>query len=261
MVSDPYLALHLPHTATDEQIKRSYHELARRHHPDRFVSASDDEKDAATQRFAKIAQAYELLSDARRKAEYDHIYKYGGYDDDEQEEKKTDRAGVYVPRPSNTTQSTTHGAGRKRRNTGIGYTCADPLAFLWTRGQVQSKISHCGVQIPSRLHMAQPNSGLAFGFSSSQYMHSPTSGNRTYMSTATRFVNGKKYTKTETTICYPDGRKEVIIQGDDYLERRFEPAPAQTHCMNQQDPWYIGAWHGLKDRLTMCYSPSAAVAI
>ena len=98
MVSDPYLALHLPHTATNEQIKRSYHELARRHHPDRFVTASDAEKDAATQRFAKIAQAYELLSDARRKAQYDHIYKYGGYDDDEQEEKKTDGA-EYIPRP------------------------------------------------------------------------------------------------------------------------------------------------------------------
>ena len=113
--------------------------------------------------------------------------------------------------------------------------------------------------------MAQPNSGLAFGFSSRQYMHSPTSGTRKYTSTSTRFVNGKKYTKTETTICYPDGRKEVIIQGDDYLERRFEPAPpeslSENNSMNQQDPWYIGAWHGLKDRLTMCYAPSTAVAM
>ncbi|GKY93455.1 hypothetical protein MPSEU_000313000 [Mayamaea pseudoterrestris] len=260
MVSDPYAALDLPHTATPADIKRSYHLLARKHHPDRYVCAPETEKDLATQRFAKIAQAYELLTDVRQKAQYDHIYKYGGYDGSHEEEKKTDfDDATFIPRPKPQQESTdtTDTTSRKRKSTGIGYTCGDPFAFLYTSGKVQSKISHCGVSIPSRLHLK--SGGLSFAFGSSQFTQSPTSGKRTYTSTTTRLVNGKKYTTTETTTFYPDGRKEVVWQGDGYTERRFEHVPAEhlshSNSMNQPEPWYIGAWHGIKDRLTMCYSP------
>lgn len=272
MVPDPYLALHLPHTATVDEIKRSYHDLARCHHPDRFVGASEAEKELATQRFTRISEAYELLSDPDRKARYDHIYKFGGYDDEREEEKKSDgynfgqHSMIYTqprqqtsPAPSTNPHEKNH-TGWKRKATGIGYTCVDPLAYWWTNGQIHSKMAVCGVQIPSRLHMTQP---VRFAFSSSHYCTSPTSGARQYSSTTTQYVQGKTYTRTETTTVYADGRKEVRIQGDDLEERRFEVpgdylSPTST-MQEQQEPWYMGAWHGIKDRLAMCYSPCTAV--
>ena len=85
-IRDPYLVLNLPHSATQDEIKKSYRNLARQYHPDRVTDP--DEKEKATASFAEISTAYALLSDPRRKAQYDHIYKYGGFDDDNVE---TDR--------------------------------------------------------------------------------------------------------------------------------------------------------------------------
>jgi curved DNA-binding protein CbpA len=261
MAYDPYHTLNLPHTATKDAIKRSYRALARKSHPDRMANASVAEKEAATQRFARIAEAYALLSDTQRKEQYDHIYKYGGFDGDHEEEKKAD---VYCSRshrsdsePTNHISSSS--SSRKRKSTGIGYTWADPFAFISTNGQVQSKMAVCGLQIPSRLNMMHPNSGIRFAFSSGQHSLSPSSGTHKYTSSTTYFSNGKKHTRNETTVVYPDGRKEVVIEEDDGVERRFEERVPVEHLSkaSKQEPWYMGAWHGLKDKLAMCYAPCA----
>src|SRR5579872_498864 len=67
MSSQPnhYEALGLPPTATPEQIKRKYRELARRYHPD--VNASAE----AANRIISINQAYRVLGDPDRRATYD----------------------------------------------------------------------------------------------------------------------------------------------------------------------------------------------
>src|SRR5690242_18901650 len=67
MSSQPnhYEALGLPTTATAEQIKRKYRELARRYHPD--VNPSSE----ATQKIVSINQAYRILGDPERRAAYD----------------------------------------------------------------------------------------------------------------------------------------------------------------------------------------------
>jgi curved DNA-binding protein CbpA len=254
MIPDPYKALNLPRTANGKEIKRSYHLLARQHHPDRYVSAAETERKAATNRFAKIAEAYEILSDSRRKEQYDHIYKYGGYG--EEQEEKTDGAS-HLPRPRQK-QYSRSGSATEGNSTGIGYTCAVPPPFLWKSGRAQTSISHCGVQIPSRRTKAQPNS-FSFTFKTSLYTQSSSSGKQNYTSTTTQFVNGKKYFTSETTTIYPDGRKDVIVQGGDCTEHRCEHAStehlSQANSMNQQEPWYIGAWHEIKVHLAMCYSP------
>src|SRR5436305_15227091 len=67
MSSQPnhYEALGLPPTATAEQIKRKYRELARLYHPD--VNASED----AANKILSINQAYRILGDTERRATYD----------------------------------------------------------------------------------------------------------------------------------------------------------------------------------------------
>lgn len=62
---DYYEVLGLPPTATDEQIRRRFRELARKYHPD--VNRSPD----AEHRFKEITEAYRVLSSPSQRADYD----------------------------------------------------------------------------------------------------------------------------------------------------------------------------------------------
>ncbi|PYS81106.1 MAG: hypothetical protein DMF67_18015 [Acidobacteria bacterium] len=67
-----YMTLGVARSAQPDEIKHAYYSLARRLHPDRFRRDADEplrqQIDAA---FAKVAQAYETLKDAGRRAAYD----------------------------------------------------------------------------------------------------------------------------------------------------------------------------------------------
>ena len=63
--TDHYAALGISHTATDDEIRKAYRQLARRYHPD-----TSDEPDAA-ERFREIQTAYEILSSERQRVVYD----------------------------------------------------------------------------------------------------------------------------------------------------------------------------------------------
>jgi curved DNA-binding protein CbpA len=62
---DYYEILGVPHDATQEQIKRRYRDLARRYHPDISLSAD------AAEKFKKINEANQVLSDPHKRAAYD----------------------------------------------------------------------------------------------------------------------------------------------------------------------------------------------
>src|SRR5689334_6142159 len=63
---DYYKTLGVPKTATAAEIKQAYRELARKYHPD---ANKGDAK--AEERFKEITEAYNVLSDAKQRKEYD----------------------------------------------------------------------------------------------------------------------------------------------------------------------------------------------
>jgi curved DNA-binding protein CbpA len=66
-----YEVLDVSRTATFIEIKSAYHDLARRFHPDRFHKGETELRRRIDSGFARIAQAYETLSDPSLRAGYD----------------------------------------------------------------------------------------------------------------------------------------------------------------------------------------------
>jgi molecular chaperone DnaJ len=65
---DYYTVLGVNRDASEEDIKKSYRKLAMKHHPDR----NPDEK-GAEEKFKEAKEAYEILSDAKKRAAYDQF--------------------------------------------------------------------------------------------------------------------------------------------------------------------------------------------
>ena len=68
---DHYEVLDVARLATSDEIKNAYHALARRFHPDRFHQSDPQLRNRVESAFARIAQAYETLSDQPLRADYD----------------------------------------------------------------------------------------------------------------------------------------------------------------------------------------------
>ncbi|KAM9327650.1 dnaJ homolog subfamily B member 9-like [Pholidichthys leucotaenia] len=64
---DYYEILGVPRDATERQIKKAFHRLALKYHPDRNKGPDAEAK------FREIAEAYETLSDDNRRREYDQF--------------------------------------------------------------------------------------------------------------------------------------------------------------------------------------------
>ena len=67
---DYYEVLGVPRTASAAEIKRMYRQLARKHHPDLQPVT---ERAKAAERFKELNEAYEVLSDADKRAKYDAL--------------------------------------------------------------------------------------------------------------------------------------------------------------------------------------------
>ncbi|MCM8775245.1 MAG: DnaJ domain-containing protein [Candidatus Omnitrophica bacterium] len=70
---DYYEILGVSDSATPEEIKKIYRKLAVKYHPDKNPGNKEAEA-----KFKEISEAYYVLSDAKRRAQYDQIRRFGG---------------------------------------------------------------------------------------------------------------------------------------------------------------------------------------
>lgn len=75
-MKDPYKVLGIEPNATDDDIKKAYRTLAKEHHPDR--THGDDT------RFKEIAEAYDILTDPKKKAQWNAQSRFAGSNFDDQ---------------------------------------------------------------------------------------------------------------------------------------------------------------------------------
>lgn len=68
-----YKTLEVAKDASSIEIKKAYHKLALRWHPDK----NPDAKEEAEKKFKEISQAYEVLSDEKKRSLYDRYGKQG----------------------------------------------------------------------------------------------------------------------------------------------------------------------------------------
>ena len=100
---DYYTTMGVPEDASADEIKKAYRTLARKYHPDINKDQGSDEQ------FKELGEAYEVLKDPAKRAEYDQIRKYGATS-----------GGDFKPPP---------GWHSGADFSGGGYTTADPAEF------------------------------------------------------------------------------------------------------------------------------------
>jgi len=71
---DYYSILNITKSASQDEVRQAYRKESLRTHPDRLANATNAEKKVATEKFQAVADAYYVLSDPKRRKEYDALY-------------------------------------------------------------------------------------------------------------------------------------------------------------------------------------------
>lgn len=113
---DYYNVLGVPKNASEEDIKKAYRKLARKHHPD--LNPNDVE---ANKRFQQINEAHEILSDPEKRKKYDQYGKDWQYAEQiEEMRRQQGRPGEGQRRAQTGGASTTGSAGEYDFSDGFG---------------------------------------------------------------------------------------------------------------------------------------------
>ncbi|XP_028918508.1 sterile alpha motif domain-containing protein 13 isoform X1 [Ornithorhynchus anatinus] len=82
-----YKILGVPQNASSSDIKKAYRQLALQVHPDK----NPENKEAAEKLFKKVVEAYEVLSDAQRRSDYDQSRRGGVWEGQGEESREEGR--------------------------------------------------------------------------------------------------------------------------------------------------------------------------
>ena len=64
-VDDAYTILGIDSSATDDEVKKAYREMAKKNHPDKVSYLGEDVRKAAEQKFQEINNAYDKIKKQR----------------------------------------------------------------------------------------------------------------------------------------------------------------------------------------------------
>jgi len=190
MSDDPkgyYNILGIDTNASEKDVKKAYRKMALKWHPDVCKEPNAEEQ------FKKLAEAYEVLSDARRRREYDEGEQVffrssaGGHADPFDLFKSF--FGDNDPFADSFFGSSVFGNQRRGNSRSV----RDPFGDLFSMNSF---------------------GGDSFGFSSSAFDGMSGGCNFTSTSTVTRVVNGKKITTKETV---SDNKKTTEVYENDHL--------------------------------------------
>jgi curved DNA-binding protein CbpA len=78
VVKDYYLLLEIAATSSADEVKRAFRSQIARYHPDKVHHLGKEFQDMAADRAAELTEAYRILSDAGRRAEYDRARQEAG---------------------------------------------------------------------------------------------------------------------------------------------------------------------------------------
>ena len=178
---DLYEILGVPKDATPEVIRKAYKKLALKWHPDKHV----DDKKEAEEKFKEINEAYSILSDPKKKDEYDNggvsfeDFDFGDFD------------------PFSMFQSFFGRAGKHKGFGGFGFGFDD---------DEDDDFFKMGMGFDDDF-------GFKGNFESFGNFKGFGGGSQgTSVKKTTQIINGKKITRTETTTIDSDGNKKTVVK-------------------------------------------------
>ncbi|RVT47125.1 J domain-containing protein [Rheinheimera sediminis] len=57
-------------SANEDEIKKAYKRLSNKYHPDKLLNLTEDEKEQAGVQLQRVKEAYDVLSDAKKRAAF-----------------------------------------------------------------------------------------------------------------------------------------------------------------------------------------------